>query len=96
MKHATAATLDRLEPLLGRIRGVAGLVERSRGVFYRRGRAALHFHDDPAGVFADVRIAGQAEFTRLEVSGPQGWAALLALLEAGQPPVDSSAAARLS
>ena len=26
-----------------------GLAERSRGVFYRRSRAFLHFHEDPAG-----------------------------------------------
>ena len=24
-------------------------------MFYRRGRAFLHFHEDPAGLFADVR-----------------------------------------
>jgi hypothetical protein len=57
MKHAGAEALDQLEPLLARIRALPGLKEKARGVFYRRGRAFLHFHEDPAGLFADVRIA---------------------------------------
>ena len=32
-----------------------GLTERTPGTFYRRSRAFLHFHADPAGIFADVR-----------------------------------------
>jgi hypothetical protein len=55
MKHATAQSLDRLEPLLGEIRRHAALREKSRGVFYLRSRAVLHFHEDPAGLFADLR-----------------------------------------
>jgi hypothetical protein len=60
MKHAGSATLDALEPLLAEIRSRPSLTERKRGVFYRRSSAFLHFHEDPAGVFADVR-------------GPSGW-----------------------
>jgi len=56
MKHATPVALDALEPLLERIRAVDGLVERRRGVFYRRSSAFLHFHEDPAGFFADVKV----------------------------------------
>ncbi|MDN7753248.1 hypothetical protein [Burkholderia gladioli] len=57
MKHADSAALDRLEPLLAEIRQLAGtsLKERARGVFYRQSRAFLHFHTDPAGLFADLR-----------------------------------------
>ena len=66
MKHATAAALDRLEPLLARLRALPGLTERKRGIFYRRSSAFLHFHEDPAGMFADVR--GQdGVFDRLRV-----------------------------
>jgi hypothetical protein len=67
MKHATPATLDRLEPLLRELRGCDGLREKSRGAFYRGSRAFLHFHEDPAGLFADVRLAG-ADFTRLRAT----------------------------
>ena len=64
MKHAGAQTLQRLAPLLERLRSVPGLVERRPGTFYFRSAAFLHFHDDPAGVFADVKLNG-ASFERL-------------------------------
>ena len=56
MRHATAASLDRLEKLLAQLRQHGALKEKSRGVFYLRGKAALHFHEDPAGLFADTRF----------------------------------------
>lgn len=68
MKHAGAAALDRLEPLLGDLRALTGLQERSRGVFYRKSKAFLHFHEDPAGLFADLRAADGGDFERLCVS----------------------------
>lgn len=55
MRHATTVALDALEPLLEKIRAFEGLTERKRGVFYRRSSAFLHFHEDPAGFFADLR-----------------------------------------
>jgi hypothetical protein len=55
MKHAGSSALDSLEPLLSEIRGVPSLTERKRGVFYRKSTAFLHFHEDPAGLFADLR-----------------------------------------
>lgn len=66
MKHATPVALDGLEPLLERIRTVSGLTERKRGVFYRRSSAFLHFHEDPAGFFADLRTG--PVWTRLPAS----------------------------
>jgi len=66
MKHATDDALDRLEPLLGRLRALDGLRERTRGTFTHRSRAFLHFHEDPAGLFADVRLAD--DFERHEVT----------------------------
>ena len=56
MKHAGAEALDALEPLLNEVRRAAGLIERKRGIFYRKSQAFLHFHEDAAGMFADVEI----------------------------------------
>ena len=58
MKHATDAALDRVEPLLEAVRALTALRERKRGVFYRGSQAFLHFHEDPAGIFADVKLDG--------------------------------------
>jgi hypothetical protein len=58
MIHATSAALDRLEDLLSQIRTIAGIKEKQRGVFYRKSQAFLHFHEDPEGLFADLKIAG--------------------------------------
>jgi hypothetical protein len=60
MRHARDDDLDRIEPLLAELRSVAGLTEKSRGVFYRRSRACLHFHADGDATFADVRLDGDA------------------------------------
>ncbi|MGH7015749.1 MAG: hypothetical protein ACRED8_01545 [Caulobacteraceae bacterium] len=78
MKHAGSAALDALEPLLAKIRAADRLKERSRGVFYRKGRAFLHFHEEPSGLYADVRRAGGSDFERIRVDQPEGEAALLA------------------
>jgi len=82
MKHAGAATLDHLEPLLERIRAVGALREKSRGIFYLKSRAFLHFHEDPAGLFADIRAADGKDFDRLNVSEPAGAAEVLARVAA--------------
>ncbi|HLY53999.1 MAG TPA: hypothetical protein VKS60_00495 [Stellaceae bacterium] len=55
MKHAGPETLERLAPLLAAVRARSELVERRPGVFYRKSRAFLHFHEDPEGLFADIR-----------------------------------------
>jgi len=67
VRHATPAGLGRISDLLEELRGLNGLVERSPGVFYRRSRAFLHFHEDPTGLFADVRLAGD-DFVRFRVT----------------------------
>jgi len=56
MRHARDTDLDRIEPLLEQLRGIGGLTEKSRGVFYLRSRACLHFHADGDDTYADVRI----------------------------------------
>jgi len=66
MRHATSNALDKLEPLLVELRFVPGLVEKSRGVFYRKSKAFLHFHEDPSGLHADVRFGEEFERVRVE------------------------------
>jgi hypothetical protein len=78
MKHATAAALDELEAVLAEIRTLPGLKEKSRGVFYLKSRAFLHFHEDPKGLFADVRDATGRDFERIDVTQAPGRRALLA------------------
>jgi hypothetical protein len=68
MKHAGGEALDQLEPLFAQLRLLPKLKERKRGLFYLRGRSLLHFHEDPAGMFADLVLRG--EDVRLRVSEP--------------------------
>jgi hypothetical protein len=82
VRHITPARLDTIEPLLTSLRTIDGLVERSRGVFYRRSRAFLHFHehgDDE--VYADVRFDGD-DFTRLRATTKAEQRALVSRVQA--------------
>jgi hypothetical protein len=79
MKHASAETLHALDPLLGAVRNFSELRERTPGAFYRRGKAFLHFHEDAAGVFADIKLVG-SNFTRVLVSTSEQQTGLLALI----------------
>ena len=66
MKHVSSAGLDQLDDLLRALRDVDGLTEKNCGVFYRGSRAFLHFHEDEAGLYADVRL--DADFDRFRVT----------------------------
>ena len=66
MKHAGETSLNGLEDVLAQLRGLEGIRERKRGVFYRKSTAFIHFHEDPAGTFADVR--NDSEWLRLRVN----------------------------
>ena len=66
MKHAGPASLAQLTPLLERIRALGHLTERKPGIFYLRSSAFLHFHEDPQGLFADVKLDGKT-FARFAV-----------------------------
>jgi hypothetical protein len=77
MKHAGSATLRTLEPLLVRLRALPGLVERTPGCFYKGSKAFLHFHEDPSGMHADVRLDASG-FTRLRAESAQQQDALVA------------------
>ena len=75
MRHATPAALDRLEPFLETLRAVDGLKEKNRGTFYRGSKAFLHFHEDAAGLFADVRL--DTTFERFRATTKREQAAVL-------------------
>ena len=76
MKHAGVTALDALEDVLSAVRARTELTERKPGIFYRKSAAFLHFHEDPGGLFADVKIG--KSFERLCVSTPEERKALLA------------------
>lgn len=82
MKHAGPAALDALEPLIAELRALPGITEKSRGIFYRKSKAFLHFHEDPKGLFADIRAEDGKDFDRFDVTSAEGQAALRAAAEA--------------
>ncbi|MBQ0934333.1 hypothetical protein [Ideonella paludis] len=79
MKHAGPASLQQLSPLLEEIRAIGGLREPKLGIFYRGASAFLHFHEDPSGLFADVKLDGKA-FSRFSVDDLEAQAKLLELV----------------
>jgi len=80
MKHAGADALDKLESLMEEVRKHQGLTERKRGAFYLKSAGFLHFHEDPLGLFADLKIDGQ--FQRFRVSTASEQRSLLKKLSA--------------
>jgi hypothetical protein len=80
MKHAGAGALDALSDLLESLRTRTPLVEKRPGIFYVKGKAFLHFHEDRAGLFADLRDGG--DWLSLPVNSPDERAKLLALVDA--------------
>jgi len=52
--------------MLDQLRSVPCLTEKSRGVFYQKSKAFLHFHEDPSGLYADVRLHDDFERVRVE------------------------------
>ena len=79
MRHATPSALDQLEPLLFELRRLRLLKEKNRGIFYRGASAFLHFHEDPAGLFADVKLDGP-DFSRRRVSTKSEQRSLLSVV----------------
>jgi hypothetical protein len=66
MRHAGQAAIALLEPLLVQVRTRSELLEKRPGVFYLKSRAFLHFHEDPKGLFADIKLA--EDFSRFPVN----------------------------
>jgi len=80
MKHAGSDALDRLEPMLRRLRASRELKEKARGTFYRKGRAFLHFHEHGEEFFADMRKGG--DFERFPATTASERRALLVRIDA--------------
>jgi hypothetical protein len=76
VRHATAETIAQLDDLLGALRSIDGLEETRPGAFSRGSRAFLHFHDDPSGIYADVRF--ETDFDRVRVTTEREQRALVA------------------
>ena len=68
MKHAGDHALDALEDLLAEIRRLEGLKEKKRGSFYRKSSGFLHFHEDPAGLFADLKTGDDYQRFRVNTT----------------------------
>jgi hypothetical protein len=79
MKHADTAALAALSDLIENLRRRSALVEKRLGIFYIKGRAFLHFHKDPAGLFGDLREGG--DWQRFPVNHPDECARLLAAVD---------------
>jgi hypothetical protein len=79
VRHARPEALDRLETMLGHLREMPGLTEKTRGVFYRKSKAFLHFHEDPTGLYADVRFGREFDRFKVETDGERE--ALLARIQ---------------
>ena len=67
MAHADEEALRRLLPLLRQLREIKGLREMKPGIFYLKGSAFLHFHDDAGKPIADLKKAGGGGFDRYPV-----------------------------
>jgi hypothetical protein len=81
MKHASESTLKELSPLLERLRTFHELAEKRPGVFYRKSKAFLHFHEYPEGIFADVRLKLESPFARLPATTEAQQSVLLTEIE---------------
>jgi hypothetical protein len=71
MRHARPDDLEPLAELLASLRELDGLVERTPGSFYRKSKGFLHFHIDPAGIFADLKFGDRFERHRATTKAEQ-------------------------
>jgi hypothetical protein len=79
VKHADVRALEAVSDLIENLRRRSDLVEKKLGIFYTKGRAFLHFHKDPAGLFADLREGD--EWQRYPVNDPDECTKLLAAVD---------------
>ena len=86
MRHAGPDTIKHLEPLLTELRAIPELREKTPGTFYRGSRAFLHFHEDPTGFFADVRL--DQDFERVRVTTAAEQRRLVRAVQAALAPAD--------
>ena len=78
MKHATETALLQLSTLLIELRK-RSMREKKLGIFYVKSQSFLHFHEDPEGLFADLR-AGD-DFDRYPVNTKAEQATFLAAVD---------------
>jgi hypothetical protein len=79
VKHASTVALQSLSDLLEQIRLKHAIREKKLCIFYRKSKWFLHFHEDPAGLFADLSVA--ADFERYPVNTKKEWKVLLAAID---------------
>ena len=79
MRHAGVLALVSLSGLLDKIRLRQGITEKKPGVFYRKSKPFLHFHEDKLGMFAD--LAAGSDFTRYPVRNEDEWKVLLSAID---------------
>ena len=72
MAHANEAALARLLPLLRQLREIKTLREMKPGIFYLKGSAFIHFHDEAGALVADLKKAGGSGFDRYPVDAATG------------------------
>ena len=72
MAHADETALQRVLPLLRQLRDIKGLREMKPGIFYCRGVAIIHFHDEGGSLVADLKKAGGSGFDRYPVDTAPG------------------------
>ena len=77
MAHADGAALQRLLPLLRQLREIKGLREMQPGIFYLKGSAFLHFHDDAGALVGDLKKTGGSGFERYPLDTAPGQRKLL-------------------
>jgi hypothetical protein len=76
MAHADEAALQRLQTLLRQLREIKGLREMKPGIFYLKGSAFIHFHDEAGALFGDLKRS-RGGFDRYTVDTPVGQRKLL-------------------
>ncbi len=54
MKHATIDDLFEINTLIGNIRTMKNINEKSQGHFYYKGKNVLHFHIENSIIYADI------------------------------------------
>ena len=80
MKHVGKDAPANLEAVLHALRERDALDERSPASFYLRSKAFLHFHEDAAGLFADLK-EDLVSFTRHRVTTASEQRAFLARVD---------------
>ena len=88
--RAGPATFARISRLLEELRDHPLLREPRSGVFYLESREILHFHDNPSGVWADLRLGG--EIVRLPVTSRSEQLELLGRIEDSLSAMERTAA----